>query len=293
MIKNKSNPYLLISLYLTILISLSSCGHSPTNVKVVDMGLKGSSVGTAIVQRNDTLSEIAERYDLSMRSIIAANKIKPPYVIYPNQRLRLPPPKTYKVRKGDTIYEISRMFSTTQTRVVRLNNISKPYRIYEGQVLKMPMPEQRIASVSSNTQATRTLRRKAKIAAPKMIGNGLFKMPVDGKIISSYGPKSGGLHNDGINIAAPLGAPIVSGQSGVVAYTGDGIEGYGNLILIRHDKGYMSAYAHLDRIAVKRGDILKQGQKIGTVGQTGNVDRPQLHFEIRKGAKALNPKVYL
>jgi len=281
--------------FIAIAVFLTSCGHSPSQVKVVDIGLGGSSVGTAMVQRNDTLSEISQRYDLSMRSIIAANNLKPPYVIYPNQRLRLPPPKTYKVQKGDTIYEISRLFSTTQTRVVRLNKIAKPYHIREGQVLKMPMPEQRISVASGRpeTKTTQSLKRKAKIAAPKMTGNGMFKTPVKGKVISSYGPKSGGLHNDGINIAAAKGTTVSSGQSGVVAYTGGGIEGYGNLILIRHDKGYMSAYAHLDRISVKRGDMLKQGQKIGTVGQTGNVDRPQLHFEIRKGTKALNPKAYL
>jgi len=282
----------------SLLIILASCGHSPSQVKVVRMGLKGSSVGTAIVQRHDTLSEIAQRYDLSMHSIIIANNLSSPYVIYPQQRLILPPPKTYKVKSGDTIYEISRMFSTTQTRVVRLNNIPKPYRIREGQVLKMPMPEDSYASLSHHstkpeTKTTRSLKRKAKIAAPKMSGNGMFKPPVQGKMISSYGVKSGGLHNDGINIAVAKGTPIGSAQSGVVAYTGGDIEGYGNLVLIRHDKGYMTAYAHLDRISVKRGDILTQGQKIGTAGQSGNVTKPQLHFEIRKGAKALNPKLYL
>ena len=274
---------------------LLSCGHDPSQVKVVNMGLKGTSVGTATVQRNDTLSEIADRYNLSMQSIIVANNLKPPYTIYPSQRLRLPPPKTYTVKPGDTIYDISRMFSTTQTKVVSLNNIQKPYRLRVGQKLKMPLPEDqaRVAQAKPAPQSVQKLKRKANLSAPKLSGNGQFAIPVKGKIISSYGPKDGGLHNDGINIAASRGASVGAAQSGVVAYVGNAIEGYGNLVLIKHDKGYMTAYAHLDRVNVKKGQTIAKGQSIGQVGQTGNVSEPQLHFEIRKGTKALNPAVYL
>ena len=281
-------------------IIASSCGHDPSQVKVVDMGLGGESVGTATVGRNDTISEIAERYNLPMESIIAANGLKPPYMVHPNQRLRLPPPRTYKVRKGDTIYEISRLFSTTQTAIVRLNTIKKPYHIREGQVLRMPMPEQSLTLVSlrstpqiPETAKVKALKKKAKIDPPVLSGNGEFSLPVRGDILSGYGPKEGGLHNDGINIAAALGTPVTAAQSGVGAYVGDAIEGYGNLILLRHDEGYITAYAHLNSVSVKRGDTLSQGQPIGTVGQTGSVTQPQLHFEIRKGTKALNPAVYL
>lgn len=276
---------------------LTACGHDPTQVQVVDMGLSGVSVGTATVRPDDTLSEIAERYDLSMRSIIAANNLKPPYVIYPNQRLRLPPPRTYAVRHGDTIYEISRMFNTTQTALVRLNNIQRPYTIITGEVLKMPMPEQSFEVAHSapieEKPAVKALKKRAKIAAPKLSGSGKFAMPVNGRIISAYGPKGGGLHNDGINIAAPRGASVRSAQSGVVAYVGDAIEGYGNLVLVRHDKGYITAYAHLGKVTVTRGDMLGKGQVLGSVGMTGSVTEPQLHFEIRKGTKALNPELLL
>jgi len=117
--------------------------------------------------------------------------------------------------------------------------------------------------------------------------------PVDGKIISNFGPKQGGLHNDGINIRAPKGTPVRAAQNGVVVYSGNDLEGYGNLILVRHQNNMMSAYAHLDKTLIKRGDTVKQGQSIGTVGSTGQVNTPQLHFEIRKGTKALNPVKYL
>lgn len=257
------------------------------------MGLKGASVGTATVQSGDSISVIADRYRLPLDSLIAANNLKPPYRIHPNQRLILPPPRTYTVKSGDSIYEISRMFSTTQDRVVRLNNLKKPYRIKTGQVLKMPMPEQRVTTTRPKTAAVKRLKRKSIPQAPTLSGNGAFQIPVQGRIISSYGPKDGGLHNDGINIAAARGSTVKAAQNGVVAYVGDGIDGYGNLVLIRHDKGYITAYAHMDKTIVTRGKIVEKGQKIGTVGSTGNVSTPQLHFEIRKGTKALNPAVYL
>lgn len=272
---------------------MSCSSHDPSTVKLVDMGLKGASVGTATVQEGDSLSLIADRYRLSMDSIIAANNLRPPYMIHPNQRLVLPPPRTYKVRSGDTIYEISRLFSTTQDRVVRANNLKKPYRIRTGQILKMPMPERQIATATPQPEAIKKLKRQTIADAPKLTGNGKFLMPVQGKIISSYGPKDGGLHNDGINISAARGASVKAAQSGVVAYVGDGIEGYGNLVLVRHDKGYITAYAHLDSVNVKRGSVLNKGQVLGKVGSTGNVSAPQLHFEIRKGTKAINPVVYL
>ncbi len=128
---------------------------------------------------------------------------------------------------------------------------------------------------------------------PKLSGNGKFMTPVDGNVISGFGPKANGLHNDGINISAVRGTPVRAAENGVVVYTGDDLEGYGNLILVRHEDKLISAYAHLDKILIKRGDIVKRGTSIGTVGDSGQVDRPQLHFEIRKGTKALNPDRYL
>lgn len=272
---------------------MSCSKHDPSAVNVVKMGLQGSSVGTAIVQDGDNISVMAQRYKLPMESIIAANNLKPPYRIHPNQRLILPPPRTYKVKSGDTLYHISRMFSTTQTAIVRLNNIQKPYHIRSGQILRMPMPEDIASSAKPQPPSVRKMKNNPMAKIPKLSGNGQFTIPVQGKIISSYGPKEGGLHNDGINIAAARGSVVGAAQDGVVAYVGDAIEGYGNLVLLRHDKGYITAYAHMDSVSVKRGDNIRKMQPIGTVGSTGNIGTPQLHFEIRKGTKALNPAAYL
>ena len=120
-------------------------------------------------------------------------------------------------------------------------------------------------------------------------GSGKFLWPVNGKIVSPFGPKDGGSHNDGINIAAPLGTPVRAADGGVVVYAGNELRGFGNLLLIRHADGWVSAYAHCDALLVKRGDQVKRGQVIGRVGQSGNVSAPQLHFELRKGAQAVDP----
>jgi murein DD-endopeptidase MepM/ murein hydrolase activator NlpD len=101
------------------------------------------------------------------------------------------------------------------------------------------------------------------------------------------------LFNDGINISAKQGTAVKAAENGVVAYAGNEVKGMGNLIIIQHSGGWMTVYAHMDSMNVKRGTRVNVGQKIGAVGKTGKVDSPQLHFEIRKGTKAYNPNNYL
>jgi len=114
-----------------------------------------------------------------------------------------------------------------------------------------------------------------------------------GKVVSGFGPRADGTHNDGINVAAPMGTDIHAAESGVVAYAGDELKGYGNLVLVRHSNGFVTAYAHASELAVKKGETIKRGQVIGKAGATGNVNSPQLHFEVRKGATPVDPTQYL
>ncbi len=120
-----------------------------------------------------------------------------------------------------------------------------------------------------------------------------FAWPVAGPIISDFGTIGSGARNDGINIATPYGAPIHAAAAGQISYAGNELKGYGNLILIKHDDGYVTAYAHAERIVVNRGDYVAKGQVIGYAGQTGDVTSPQLHFEIRKGVQPINPRSVL
>jgi murein DD-endopeptidase MepM/ murein hydrolase activator NlpD len=121
----------------------------------------------------------------------------------------------------------------------------------------------------------------------------LFTWPVSGKIISTFGPAAGGTHNDGINISAPEGATVAAAESGVVAYAGNELRGFGNLLLVKHDGGWVTAYAHNQVLLVKKGDKVRRGQAIARVGATGGVTGAQLHFELRSGTKAVDPLDHL
>lgn len=120
-----------------------------------------------------------------------------------------------------------------------------------------------------------------------------FILPVQGRIISAFGPQAGGLSNDGINIAAPKGTPVVAAEHGTVVYAGNELRGFGNMLLVRHADGWLTAYAHLDQMVVTRGARVTRGQHIGNVGMTGNVTSPQLHFEVRQGKQPVDPEKQL
>jgi murein DD-endopeptidase MepM/ murein hydrolase activator NlpD len=123
-------------------------------------------------------------------------------------------------------------------------------------------------------------------------GRGML-WPLRGEVVSDFGGKPGGLQNDGINISAPRGTPIRAADAGTVVYAGNELRGFGNLLLVRHRDGWVTAYAHAEELLVKRGDQVRRGQAIARVGSTGNVATPQLHFEVRKGSRPLNPRDYL
>ena len=120
-----------------------------------------------------------------------------------------------------------------------------------------------------------------------------FRWPVRGRVIAGYGAKTNGKQNDGINLAVPEGTPVKAAEDGVVAYAGNELKGYGNLVLIRHSNGYVTAYAHASELLVKRGETIKRGQTIAKSGQSGEVASPQLHFEIRKGSTPVDPLQFL
>lgn len=161
-----------------------------------------------------------------------------------------------------------------------------------------PKGEQQVASLGGTASDATTMApidppaaqppTKPNAAATAAAG-GKFRWPVRGSVLSGFGKRPDGTHNDGVNIAVPFGADVVAADSGTVAYAGNELKGYGNLVLIRHDNGWVSAYAHADQLLVKRGDAIKRGQVIAKAGKTGTVDQPQVHFELRQGSKPVDP----
>lgn len=233
----------------------------------------------------------------------------------PETQLSWPVGATYTVHAGDTLSEIAEDYRTSEYRLAAYNEIGDRDLIYAGQVLRIPRdsyaapsrptarpayrprPQPRrdveVASTAPRKTYERPAPRDPDEPAQAYAGPLRFVWPVDGPVISSFGSSRNGERNDGINIAANLGEPIHAAAAGTVTYAGNELKGYGNLVLIRHDDGYVTAYAHAERIAVDRGERVTKGQVIGYAGATGDVSRPQLHFEIRHGVEPVDPKPLL
>ena len=268
------------------------------------------------VEKGDTVYSIAKSNGIAIRDLILRNGLVAPYKILVGQKLIIPIPDYHTVFTGDTVFAVSRKYNVDMRTLVELNNLKPPYQLKRGQTLKIPnsssgkanTAEKNLRTVfsaqkafvfspfpkprpSESTRLEKKRTRKNNTFLPKPSGRGgkYFLWPVRGTIISRFGPRRGGLHNDGINIAAPRGAPVFASENGVVAYAGNGIKGFGNLLLVSHSDGWTTAYAHIDKVLVKKGDTVKRGETIGTIGTSGKVNRPQLHFEIRKGSRAIDP----
>jgi murein DD-endopeptidase MepM/ murein hydrolase activator NlpD len=215
------------------------------------------------------------------------------------------------VAPGETLNSISRLYSKSVMVIAKANNIPPTTMLRVGERIVIPgarpiqappraeTPPPAIAAPKMAITESPHSARLANPAPPAPEGAvkaaepagamPSFRWPVRGRIIAGFGPKPNGLQNDGINLAVPEGTPIKAAEDGVIAYAGNELKGYGNLVLVRHSNGYVTAYAHATEILVKRGDQVKRGQVIARSGQSGNVSSPQLHFEIRKGANPVDP----
>lgn len=266
---------------------------------------------TVTVERGETIYALARRYRVTPRAIIEANRFKPPFHLQAGQRVAIPQGRDHTVARGETLYGVAQRYTIDPYRLARANGLEPPYALRVGEQLIVPSADEAGVEVAATAppggamitppsapgQLSAAVEPPAAIAQPQAepvprTGKG-FGWPVRGKVLSGFGSKAKGLRNDGINIAAPAGAPVRAAEGGIVAYAGNELRGFGNLILVRHADGYVTAYAHNDSLLVKRGDPVRRGQVIARVGATGSVGRPQLHFEIRRGRKAVDPMPYL
>lgn len=289
--------------------------------------------GTVVVYAGDTLYSIARRCNVSVRDLIETNQLAAPYTVFPGMQLRMPGGGEYVVQRGDALSLIARRLGVEFQTLARLNGKVPPYTIFVGEKLRLPntrgsAPAAKgsdgapvVASTNANRKggepATASPRippvpaettapdpvQEARHPAfeprqtlppppPEMSGKG-FIWPVKGDLLAEFGPMGKGLYNDGINIAAARGTPVRAAENGVVAFVGNEVKGKGNLLLIKHAGGWISTYAHNDQLMVRKGDMVKRGQQISTVGISGGMDIPQLHFELRRGIEAINPVDHL
>ena len=269
--------------------------------------------GAVVAGRGDTVYGLARRHRVSVRAIIDANRLSPPYHLKAGQRVVLPRGRRHVVRRGDTLYALARQYRVNPHALARANGLKPPYTIHSGQKLLLPgqpvpqsaRPAAKPGVRGAETGPTNTAKAKASLSRarrkapppdvprpPAASGRG-FIWPVKGRVVSGFGAKAKGLRNDGINIAARRGTPVKAAENGVVVYAGNELRGFGNLLLIKHAGGWVTAYAHNDKVLVKRGQKVGKGQRIATVGSTGGVKKPQLHFEMRRGRTPRDPRKYL
>jgi murein DD-endopeptidase MepM/ murein hydrolase activator NlpD len=275
--------------------------------------------GSYTLKPGDSLYAVARRHSVPLAELQRVNNISEP--------LKLRPGTTLKVPAGGSPTGVAASPSPTAPAVIAAKPAapsvaSLPPRV----VAKAPIPpvtggapiasggavtpkiinasplpsanetaEQKVASLggagsgSVSAPVNDADVKPAKTASESPSTGPKFRWPVKGKVISEFGKRSDGTHNDGVNIAVPAGTDVHAVEGGTVAYAGSELKGYGNLVLIRHDNGWVSAYAHSDQVMVKRGDTIKRGQVIAKAGKTGTVDQPQVHFELRQGSKPVDP----
>ncbi|WP_297572134.1 murein hydrolase activator EnvC [uncultured Deefgea sp.] len=188
----------------------------------------------------------------------------------------------YRVKSGDTLYRIAKNNDQSVAELQRWNRLSKNDDILAGQLLRLTPPAGSV-SAPSKPRPTQARPRLPEVKPPSNVGIEMV-WPSQGPLLYAYAPP----RVKGIGIGGALGAPIVAVADGKVLYSGDGIRGYGLLLIIQHAKGYLTAYAHNQKLLVKEGAQVKQGQAIAAMGKTGT-DRVKLHFEVRYQGKTINP----
>lgn len=273
-----------------------------------------------VVKPGDTLRAVADRTGSGSEVIARANALTPPFMIRAGQRLTIPGGRYHLVRSGESGIAIARAYGVSWSRIVDANALTEPYVLRAGQRILIPGAsagatplsgaaeraaafkldvddiltggEPALASNQEPAKPSATPRRvlppTAVVAAPARLRSG-FAWPVDGRVVKRFGSGSSGERNDGIKIAVPVGTPIKATADGVVAYVGDGIAALGGLVIVKHGDGWTSVYGHASKLMVQRGQSVKRGQTLALSGQTGFADRPELHFELRRGRTPVDP----
>lgn len=269
------------------------------------------------VKAGDTLSHVVLTTGAGADAIIQANKLEAPYRLKPGQKLTVPAGRFHRVARGESGIAIARAYGVEWSDIATANHLTEPFILREGDRLLLPAakgPPPTPDALAARARAFKmdlddlvtgsepALAPKARPVKPKPAAEGeaaplqpvaepsakfagRFGWPLTGKIVRPFGPLGNGSRNDGVNIAAKAGATITAAADGAVAYAST-YPGFENVVLLRHGSGWITLYGHAGTLLVKRGQAVKRGQPIATVGA---IAEPQLHFEIRNGRKAVNP----
>ncbi|UJJ33437.1 peptidoglycan DD-metalloendopeptidase family protein [Halopseudomonas maritima] len=264
---------------------LAACAGPSGTVPIDDRGRGGQraqsvTTGAHTVQRGETLYQIAFRYGWDWKELASRNNLRAPYTIYPGQRISLASGSSARARTPAPSTPARPAPVTSNPVVTSAPARSTPASTPSAPTTRAP------ASTASTTSSPTT----APVIAPGPVSAAGWSWPARGTLVARF--QSNGSLNKGIDIAGQLGEPVKAAADGAVVYAGRGLIGYGDMIIIKHDETFLSAYAHNSRLLVKEGDQVKVGQVIAEMGSSGT-DRVKLHFEIRRKGQPVDPLAYL
>jgi murein DD-endopeptidase MepM/ murein hydrolase activator NlpD len=256
-----------------------------------------------IAKQGETIYSIAKKHNVIFKEIAAANHLKSPYVISPGQKIIIPQIEQHKVTPNETLSGIARDNNISENDLALINDLEKPHLVKPEQKIKVKQdneiaeyenvrPKKKEVILHEKNKESSSLPaggRQIKIVNPKI----KFIWPIHGKVIANFGPQDSGTKNDGINISVNEGMPVYASAKGKVIYSSNELGKYGNLVIIKHDFGWFSAYAHLREVSVEKGDLVSSGEIIAKAGKTGNVNSAQLHFALRSGKNPVDPMRFL
>ncbi len=279
------------------------------------------SAGRYIVRPGDTLRAVGDATGAGSEALALENDLTAPFTLVVGQSLRIPAGLFHRVGTGETGIAIARTYGVNWSEVATMNALAEPFILRVGQRLRLPagaavrdtvdladragrfmLDIDAIATGSQPAMAADGVPEAAAAAvrapvttaiAPPASFAGRFRWPLAGPVVARFGPAGPGKVNQGINIAAQRGAPILAAADGVVAYAGDGIAIYGGMVLVNHGGGWISAYGHAEALNVQRGQAVKAGEVIARAGASGQVQSPQLHFQLRRDRKPVDPLLHL
>ena len=239
------------------------------------------------VGANESLYDIAARYQTPILALIDQNGLEPPYALTPGRELQLPPPRFHTVARGESFEDVARRYNIDLRSLALLNRMQPPYRIRPGDRIVLPAMARDNLGPPASPPATTASNSQMPARTPA-VQEARLAMPVDGEIVTRFGAQPSGERIDGVEIAASEGAAIRAAIDGDVVYAGSDLEAYGTLILVRHADNYVTAYGYARRALVREGQHVRAGEAIAELGARAD-GRPRLLFQVRQGANAVDP----
>jgi murein DD-endopeptidase MepM/ murein hydrolase activator NlpD len=270
-------------------------GSLPTNSSVPSMASAAPAATggqfTHTIASGESLYTIARRYEVTTQALVQANGLSSPDKIVVGQKVIIPGRADLLATKAPAPVQVASatpMAAPATPAAAPTLPQAAPNTLQAAAPAATPAPAATAPAApvqAAPAQAAPTQVAAVPTAEPAMSGSDKFRWPASGRVITDFASSKG----TGINIEVPEGTPVKAAENGTVIYVGSGVEGYGNLVLVRHPNGYVSAYAHLQSMSVAKGAVVNRGDSLGAAGMTGSVTKPQLHFELRKGATPVDP----